>query len=108
MVWSLRSSVLQVLTSLHARTLIEPENAYHDLRSSHLLSAFGSLGLTTLALTRILQLLERTRVTVADCLRELTSSTPTLKKFRNSPLYTALALEKFSFRLLTLHTIRVN
>ena len=39
---------------------------------------------------RILRLLERMRVTVADCLRGLTSATPTLKKFPNSPLCTAL------------------
>ena len=50
----------------------------------------------------ILQLLERTRVTAADCLRGLTSATPTLKKFRNSPLCTAQASEKFSFRLLSI------
>ena len=50
----------------------------------------------------ILQLLERMRVTVADCLKGLTSATPTLKKFRNSPLCTALASEKFSFRLLSI------
>ena len=48
---------------------------------------------------RILQLLERTRVTVADCLRGLTSSTPTLKKFRNSPLCTALFFHEYGRRV---------
>ena len=63
----------------------------------------SSTGITTHLLSRsILRLLERVRVTVADCLRGLTSATPTLKKFRNSPLCTALASEKFSFRLLSM------
>ena len=59
---------------------------------------FSSTGITALALPMHFVISERMHATVVDCLRVQTFATHKLRKFRNSPLCTALASEKSSCR----------
>ena len=85
--------------------LPSPRGSTLQARTSELApGCLSSAGITALALTKHFTAIGAHACDSCGLLKSETFATPMLKKFRNSPLCTALASEKFSFRLLSIQS----